>query len=489
MNKAKLKFIVVLLLFFAAQNHLIWAFDNTPPVTTHSLNGTIGSNGWYTTSVELGLSASDSDGGVASTEYWVDSNQHNTVNYLPNSPTQTEFNVSSDGTHVVNYFSTNLDGVAEATQTTPSFKIDTSSPSNWRNFTATEVGNDHTFRLSITVDDPTSGLDPSSAYYNYSVDGVTFGYYSTTTSCGSPFVTQNPSLDPPQAGSGWKAVPTLTPNTSGANTITFTSDAIDFCNSSWNLSEAVQFYIKDLAGNESYKLQLLFGPWIDIEGGSLHSQGQISFAGPGTTDYLVSSGVNPIINMASSRNWQLTPYSMPLNNMSYSYWYSKLGSPTLSLPGGDLPTVKGVYRVNGDFTIDNGTIPSNLSTAQNFGAIIFVNGSLNINNDFSLHPSSDLVFIVRDTLRSSRTVDLIHGFFIVDDDVDLSYNGNNGDQLVLIGGIVGSGNWRFGKNIGGSDNVGTPAEKFVAKPAILANKDIVEYLSNAPNYQWTEVAP
>ena len=100
-----------------------------------------------------------------------------------------------------------------------------------------------------------------------------------------------------------------------------------------------------------------------------------------------------------------------------------------------------------------------------------------------------MVFIVKDDLRTDRSVDNIAGFYIVDDDVDFSYNGNNSNQLVFNGGVVGSGTWRFGKNIGGSNNIGTPAEKIIFQPGYLANKDLVSYLSGAISYQWTEVAP
>ncbi len=489
MIKTKLKFVLILVLFSLTQSPQAWAFDNTPPSTTYSANGTIGLNSWYITSVGVTLSATEDNGSVASTEYWVDNGPHSVVNYLDGAPTQVQFNVSSPGTHTVSYFSTNADGVAEDTQTTPSFKIDTSSPSNWRDFNAVPGGNSHTFVMSITVDDNPSGLDIATAYYNYTVNGSTYGYYTNTGNCNSEFISQDSSKEPPESGSGWRAIPTLNPNTNGATTITMSTDAIDFCNSSWNLIEAVQFYIKDVAGNESYKLQLLFGPWVEMKGASTHSQGAINFSAEGNADYLVSSGGTPINNLVSNAGWYSPSYTMPLTNMSYDYWYTKLGSPTTSLPAGRLPTVAGVYRVDSDFTIDSGTVPSGLSTTQNFGAVIFVNGRLSVNDDYSLHPSSGLVFIVKDNFRTRSSVNNISGFFIVDDDIDISYNGNNSLLFTLTGGVVGSGNWRFGKNLGGQSNTAGPSERFVFQPSYLSNKDLIRYLSVAPNYQWAEVAP
>lgn len=489
MTNSKFRLVFLTAILILTQSKVVLAFDNTPPFTTVSLGGTIGSNSWYTTTVGVTLTASEDNGEVASTEYWVDSNPHNLINYLPGAPTQVQFNVSSLGTHTVSYFSTNIDGVSEEVKTTSSFKIDTSSPSNWRDFTSTQSGNSHTFILSVTVDDVPSGLDPTSAYYNYTVDGINYGYYTDPSSCSSSFVAQDPNKEPPESGSGWRPVPTLTPNTSGAATMTLTTEAVDFCNSSWNLDEAVQFYIKDLAGNDSYKLQLLFGPWIEVKGAGIHSQGAINFSAQGKADFMVSSGVSPINNFVSNQNWYTAPNSMNDTTLSYDYWYSKLGSPTTSLPGGRLPTVKGLYRVNGDFTIDNGTIPSGLSTTQNFGAVIFINGRLTINANFSLHPSSGLVFIVNDDLRSRQSVDSFAGFYLVDGDIDLSYNGNNSNTLVVTGGLVGSETWRFGKNLTGQNNIASAAEQFVYQPSYLANNDLVGYLSVPATYLWQEVAP
>src|SRR5574341_2203673 len=41
--------------------------DSTPPVTTYSLSGPIGANGWYIGSVQVTLSATDDSSGVAAT--------------------------------------------------------------------------------------------------------------------------------------------------------------------------------------------------------------------------------------------------------------------------------------------------------------------------------------------------------------------------------------------------------------------------------------
>lgn len=489
MKKFRRLSILILSVLFLTTGSPVAAFDNTPPVTSVTLSGTFGSNQWYTTTVDVQLSASDGESGVASTEYWVDSDPHNVVNFLPGSPTTVQFNVSSPGIHTVSYFSTNKDGVAETTKTTASFKIDTSSPFNWRDFGVFSENNDHTYTLKITVDDTTSGLDPNSAYYNYTTDGINYGYYTDTTRCNSGFNNQDPNKKPTDSGSGWKKIPTTDPSTPGVLTMTLITDPIDFCNSTWDLTEALQFYIKDLAGNESYRLQLLFGPWLQTSGGDFHSQGAISFSTQGRSSYTVSSKISPITNMVSDNGWLLSPLDLASAAASYDALYLKLGSPQTALPGGKLPTVKGSYFVNGDFTIDSGTIPAGLATTKNFGAVVFINGRLSVNSNYSLDPSSGIVFITKNGLQTEKAVDSFAGFIITDGNIDISYNGNDTQQLVFNGSLVGNGNWRFGKNLGGDENIGSASENLNYQPGYLSNKDLVDLLTVNPTYSWNEVAP
>ena len=51
---------------------ITFSIDQTPPVTTSELTGTLGENGWYVSDVSISLSASDTDSGEAYTEYSFD---------------------------------------------------------------------------------------------------------------------------------------------------------------------------------------------------------------------------------------------------------------------------------------------------------------------------------------------------------------------------------------------------------------------------------
>lgn len=93
--------------------------DTTPPVTTHTLSGTEGDNGWYTSAVEVTLSATDDDSGVAATYYTVDNGDVETYD--------NPFIVSGDGTHTVTYWSEDNAGNTEIAKTVQ-VKIDTTAP-------------------------------------------------------------------------------------------------------------------------------------------------------------------------------------------------------------------------------------------------------------------------------------------------------------------------------------------------------------------------
>lgn len=94
--------------------HLIGVnIDETPPVTTATLAGTVSGNN-YTSAVTVTLSATDSLSGVASTTYSLDGAGVTTYTG--------PFTVATPGTHTLQFYSTDLAGNVETTHTT-SFTI------------------------------------------------------------------------------------------------------------------------------------------------------------------------------------------------------------------------------------------------------------------------------------------------------------------------------------------------------------------------------
>lgn len=72
--------------------------DANAPSTQFSISGTVGTNGWYRSAVQVSLAVSDTVSGVQTTFYKVDGGT--TKTYLG-----TAFNVSGNGSHTVNYWS------------------------------------------------------------------------------------------------------------------------------------------------------------------------------------------------------------------------------------------------------------------------------------------------------------------------------------------------------------------------------------------------
>ncbi|HEX8499719.1 MAG TPA: family 10 glycosylhydrolase [Pyrinomonadaceae bacterium] len=113
-----------------------------------------GQNGWYTSDVELSLSASDNCSGVASTEYSTDGGQ-------TWQPYAGAFTLGAEGTHVVLYRSADAAGNAE---TAPSLvvKIDKTAPALSLTATPDRIwpANNQPFEVSLAGagSDATSGL-------------------------------------------------------------------------------------------------------------------------------------------------------------------------------------------------------------------------------------------------------------------------------------------------------------------------------------------
>ncbi len=93
--------------------------DGTSPLTVISLSGKQGINGWYTSKVNMTLSATDANSGVASTKYWIDGGQ-------PQDYTA-PVAVVLEGTFVIGFCSIDNAGNQESNKTT-SVKVDSVAP-------------------------------------------------------------------------------------------------------------------------------------------------------------------------------------------------------------------------------------------------------------------------------------------------------------------------------------------------------------------------
>ncbi len=94
--------------------------DENPPVTSPSLTGIAGFNGWFRSAVEVTLTATDDNSGILQTEYSLDggSSWHE---YLG------PFEVSEEGSHLIQFFSTDRAGNRELIET-EELRIDATPP-------------------------------------------------------------------------------------------------------------------------------------------------------------------------------------------------------------------------------------------------------------------------------------------------------------------------------------------------------------------------
>lgn len=136
------------------RNVLLRAFkyDATPPSTTHTVTGTLGNSGWYTSAVSVGLSASDNLAGVQRTEYRIGANPWQAGSL---------FNISASGIYTVSYRS--IDNANnEETAHELAIWLDREVPTTGLAISGTMGANGwYTSPVTVTfvVTDPVSGRD------------------------------------------------------------------------------------------------------------------------------------------------------------------------------------------------------------------------------------------------------------------------------------------------------------------------------------------
>ena len=133
--------------------------DTTPPVTTASVAGPLGLNGWYTGPTAVSFSATDDLSGVATTEYSLDNGATWT--------TGTSVSLTTSAIHTILYHSIDVDENVETPKSItvnldsrPPAINDTASPSIIYNNVRVA-----TVTVSGTINDGLSGVDPTMAKF------------------------------------------------------------------------------------------------------------------------------------------------------------------------------------------------------------------------------------------------------------------------------------------------------------------------------------
>ncbi|RYG23438.1 HYR domain-containing protein [bacterium] len=125
--------------------------DATPPISSVSLSGTMGDNNWYRSSVTANISATDNVG-VTGRFYILDGG-------APQSGSSVV--VSGQGSHTLEYWSTDAAGNPETHKTT-SFKIDSVAPTISKGATNGTDGDNGWYTSNVSVNYTASDADPGS---------------------------------------------------------------------------------------------------------------------------------------------------------------------------------------------------------------------------------------------------------------------------------------------------------------------------------------
>lgn len=158
-----------------SQQSLTVQIDVSAPSTQLSASGTAGTNGWYRSTVQVSLTGTDSEAGVASTYFSVDGGPTQTYTSL--------FAVNGDGQHQVSFWSVDWVGNSASPQTAV-IKIDQTAPATQNSVSAPAGGNGYfngAAQVTLTASDSLSGV--VNKYYR--VDGgATLTYAAAFTISG-----------------------------------------------------------------------------------------------------------------------------------------------------------------------------------------------------------------------------------------------------------------------------------------------------------------
>ncbi|MGC8913471.1 MAG: OmpL47-type beta-barrel domain-containing protein [Thermoplasmata archaeon] len=325
--------------------------DTTPPVTTATVIGTQGANGWYVSNVVVNLSASDSGIGVDKIYYRINSGQWQ--EYTSN------LSFASEGVYNISYYAKDKVGNTETTKSV-TVKIDL-SPGNTEAYLTGSVGANNWYvspvTLTLQATDSSSGINKT--YYKLNTSFVWLQYTAPITFTNdSEYTVEFCSLD----NAGFNETPKsinfridkTAPNTT--STVTGTSGE-----NGWYVSEvSVKLSALDNSSGvtETYYRLNATDNWI------LYTQEfLISSEGIYMLEYysIDSAGNNEGVKQREIRI-DLTPPEVQLSitgSFVYSGWYNS--TVNVSITTTDLSGISQILYSVDDGTWQNYTVPIKLS--------------------------------------------------------------------------------------------------------------------------------
>lgn len=391
--------------------------------------------------------------------------------------TKVDFAIVENGNHTVSYYSTDVGGNTENTNTT-NVKIDTNAPGTWNDFLAPGCGNNHSYIGSVNAEDPISGIATSSAQYRYYTNHHDLGW------------------------SDWANVASVKLESNGqpasngeTNTVVMSTPCIDFGDSSTVFR--VQFRVSDMAGNLSNSpIYTIEGPWMQLGNGEVYAQNGISMTastptGQTNANDTIIIGNTTLDSFTTSANRTMTNYTYT-NDYSLANLIPHLNTiqgNAIALPQNNLPITSGIYSYNGNYTIDNQTITNGFKNNQ-LAAIILINGNLRIKKSYTMNTNSAVIFIVSGNVEVEGGVENMSGLFVgsgyFDSNID---NKIKPKQLMVNGGVAMQGNILLNRDLGRSGNPSnddTPAEYFSIPLTYYLNQQMARLLNGSSIDAWQE---
>lgn len=383
-------------------------------------------------------------------------------------PTTTTFTVGSDSSsHTVAFYSVDVAGNVEGyscsspTYHCVTFKLDQTPPGNWHDSGAFRglFGSNHELYVYTNVQDPTSGISTFTDKYQYlTVRNPTFGRFQSLIGCSTSWQ-ENSSV-----------ILISPPFLPGVHTAYLLTPKTDFCDSNWKICKVVRFMAEDLAGNTSYKDHCINGPWIRLRGEGLVRSNKninmISEPDVDNTDGVIEVQGTAVDYFTSTRDWIVRESPIP-DYASYQELLDLTKNPT-SITDGQLTKTSGVYKITGDFTIDNQALPSQFSSTT-FNQIVFISGDLTIETELTINSSSTLLFVVEGNANIAKAVNNVHAGILADGDISTAYDIAEGDatNTLLLKGIFSAAKFNFQRTLQGTNNSNTPSDDFTFEPKYL----------------------
>ena len=158
------------------------------------------------------------------------------------------------------------------------------------------------------------------------------------------------------------------------------------------------------------------------------------------------------------------------------YWDLASGSKT-QIANNTLRTTSGVYYINGNFTINNASLPNSYRTST-FSQIVFINGDLTVSVDVDTANTTAALFIVNGDVKVAKAVDQLEIGIFGDKKFYTAYDVSEGEATptLALQGIYKADEFIFQRTLQGTNNSNTPSEVFTYQPKFMVQ--LKQYFGN-----------